>query len=90
MVPDREEAYVSACPVGCASQLTATDILLPEGALLRCPGCGQLVSQVTTARYWETMEQFDRSDFNLPTPRALARRTSVSRPEVLHISFSKL
>jgi len=52
---------------------------LPEGALLRCPSCGQLVSQVTTARYWETMEQFDRSDFNLPTPGALARRMSVSR-----------
>ena len=78
-MPDKQQAYVSACPVGCASQLTATDLVLPEGALLRCPTCGQLVSQVTAARYWETMEQFDRADFNQPTGGALARRQSVSR-----------
>lgn len=76
-VPDTQPTYVSECPIGCASQLTATQIVLPEGALRRCPGCGQLVSQVTAARYWETMEQFDRADFNQPTAGALARRRSV-------------
>lgn len=61
MIP---QAYVTACPVGCAAPLTATGIVLPEGPLLRCADCGQLVSQVTAARYWETMQQFDHPDYN--------------------------
>lgn len=75
---DTPARYIESCPVGCASQLAPTRIMLPEGALMRCPACGQLTSQVTTARYWETMAQFDRDDFNLPGERELARRTSVA------------
>lgn len=78
-MPDTQQAYVTACPVGCAVPLAPTDILLPEGRLLRCPECGQLVSQVSTARYWETMEQFDRADFNQPASHELQRRFTVSR-----------
>lgn len=74
-----DSRYIASCPVGCAAPLAATGIVLPEGALLRCPECGQLASQVSTARYWETMAQFDRADFNLPGPRELARRTAVAR-----------
>jgi hypothetical protein len=34
-------AYITACPVGCTASLVVTDIVLPEGPLLRCAGCGQ-------------------------------------------------
>lgn len=77
-MPDLQEAYIGACPVGCAAPLVASDILLPEGPLLRCAGCGQLVSQVSVVRYWETMAQFDGADFNRPAGRALERRRQVA------------
>jgi 2-polyprenyl-3-methyl-5-hydroxy-6-metoxy-1,4-benzoquinol methylase len=74
-----QEHYIESCPVGCAAPLVATDILLPEGPLLRCTGCGQLISQVSTARYWETMARFDRADFNQPEGRELERRNAVAQ-----------
>ncbi len=74
-----QDRYVVSCPVGCAAPLAATGIALPEGPLLRCSGCGQLVSQVSAGRYWETMRQFDRPDFNQPAGRELERRYAVAR-----------
>lgn len=74
-----QERHIESCPVGCAAPLAATDIVLPEGPLLRCTECGQLVSQVSTARYWETMAQFDRADFNQPAGAELERRNQVAR-----------
>ncbi len=65
--------------MGCGGPLVATDIVLPEGALLRCAGCGQLISQASAARYRETMAQFDRSDFNQPAGQELERRFAVAR-----------
>lgn len=85
MSPSRDR-YVEACPVGCASPFAATDIILPEGPLLRCPDCGQLVSQVSTERYWETMRQFDRTDFNQPAGRELKRRFTVARRRLATIA----
>ena len=76
---EKTPRYVTHCPVGCDSPLVATAIELPEGALLRCAGCGQLVSQVTERRYWETMAAFDRADFNQPEGRELARRNEVAK-----------
>jgi len=72
--------------VGCAAPLAATDIVLPEGALLRCPECGQLVSQASAARYWETMTQFDAPDFNQPAGRELERRFTVARRRLATIA----
>ncbi|MGZ5127361.1 MAG: hypothetical protein ACXWC1_31740, partial [Burkholderiales bacterium] len=60
--PKEHARYVMACPVGCTAPLTATRITLAEGALLACEECGQLVSQATAARYWETMRAFDAVD----------------------------
>lgn len=74
-----QERYISACPVGCSTPLAVTDIVLPEGPLLACPECGQLVSRVSAQRYWETMGQFDRADFNQPAGRELERRFEVAR-----------
>jgi hypothetical protein len=74
-----QERHIESCPVGCAAPLAATDIVLPEGPLLRCTACGQLLSQASAARYWETMAQFNRADYNQPVGRELARRNDVAR-----------
>lgn len=81
-----QERYISACPVGCSTPLAVTDIVLPEGPLLACPECGQLVSQASTARYWETMAQFDRADFNQPAGRELKRRFALARRRLARIA----
>jgi len=74
------QAFVTACPVGCEAPLSATGIVLPEGPLLRCADCGQLVSQVTAARYWETMKQFDQPGYNQPgAPSQRERGSRVAR-----------
>ena len=70
--------YIQTCPVGCAASLETSGIVLAEGPLLRCPECGQLVSQVSAVRYWETMAQFDHTDFNQPGPRELSRRFNIA------------
>lgn len=81
-----QQRYIEFCPVGCAAPLAATDIVLPEGPLLRCPECGQLVSQVTAQRYWVTMKEFDRPDFNRPAGRELERRSEVAGRRLRAIS----
>lgn len=83
---ETEDILITHCPVGCEAPLVDTDIVLPEGPLRRCADCGQLVSRVTRARYRETMAQFDRSDFNQPTGRALARRDAVARRRLAKIA----
>jgi 2-polyprenyl-3-methyl-5-hydroxy-6-metoxy-1,4-benzoquinol methylase len=74
----RHEPHIESCPVGCSAPLAVTDVVLPEGPLLRCTACGQLLSQASAARYWGTMTQFDRMDYNQPRGRALDRRNQVS------------
>lgn len=66
--------YIADCPVGCAAGYDATDIDLPEGPLLRCKACGQLVSQISEADYLASMRSFDAPDFNLPSDREGWRR----------------
>lgn len=69
-----ENRYLSTCPVGCNAPLETTDYVLPEGALLRCTSCGQLLSQCSEARYWESMQEFDDPQGTLPDARSKARR----------------
>jgi 2-polyprenyl-3-methyl-5-hydroxy-6-metoxy-1,4-benzoquinol methylase len=78
--------YVAACPVGCSADLALTAIVLPEGRLRRCTECGQLLSQIGEAAYWESMRQFDEVEFNLPAPHELARRFAVARRRLAMIS----
>jgi 2-polyprenyl-3-methyl-5-hydroxy-6-metoxy-1,4-benzoquinol methylase len=66
--------YLRACPIGCDGPLLATDIDLPEGPLLRCARCGQLISQCSEERYWQSMQEFDDSEGTLPKPDARKRR----------------
>lgn len=81
-----EQRYIETCPVGCAAPLVTTDIVLPEGPLLRCPECGQLVSQVSRARFRETMAQFDHPDFNQPSGPEFERRFEVARRRLARIA----
>jgi SAM-dependent methyltransferase len=61
-----EPRFLNACPVGCDAPLETTDYALPEGVLLRCTACGQLLSQCSEARYWESMQEFDDPQGTLP------------------------
>jgi len=74
-----ENRYLETCPVGCAAPLETTDWILPEGALLRCIACGQLLSQCSEARYWESMQEFDDPQGTLPDARSVERRFRRSR-----------
>jgi 2-polyprenyl-3-methyl-5-hydroxy-6-metoxy-1,4-benzoquinol methylase len=76
---ENTDIYINSCPVGCNTTLVPTNVILPEGALHRCPGCGQLTSRSTEARYLETMATFNHPDFNRPSPREDARRRKVAR-----------
>lgn len=69
-----EARYLTDCPVGCAGALMETDIVLPEGALLRCGICGQLLSQCSESRYWKSMEEFNDPQGTLPNARSIERR----------------
>lgn len=73
------ERYVKACPVGCQSQLLPSTIVMPEGALLECSECGQLVSQVSSERYWSTMRAFDEPGYSQLAGRESERRAQVAK-----------
>lgn len=65
---------MKTCPVGCDAPLETTDHVLPEGALLRCTKCGQLLSQCNEDRYWQSMEEFEAPQGTLPSERSIASR----------------
>jgi 2-polyprenyl-3-methyl-5-hydroxy-6-metoxy-1,4-benzoquinol methylase len=76
---DADQApYIASCPVGCAAPLVATDVVLPEGALLRCVECGQGISQCTAAQYARSLGRFDNAEGTLPSEDSRARRDEVS------------
>lgn len=76
---DPENRYLNTCPLGCNAPLETTGYVLPEGALLRCTACGQLISQCSEARYWESMQEFNDPQGTLPDARSEARRFRRSR-----------
>lgn len=65
--------YLKTCPVGCIGELEKTDIVLPEGALLRCPACKQLISQCSETQYWKSMEEFNDPRGTLPSENSQNR-----------------
>ncbi len=71
--------YVTACPIGCTAPTELSNYVLPEGALRRCTGCGQLMSAVDEKRYWDTMATFNAPGFNKPSAHEVARRWSVAK-----------
>lgn len=81
-----DPALIQHCPVGCTSTLDPTAIVQPEGVLLRCSACGQLVSQIGAAAWAKSMQAFDAADFNLPNPREVERRQRVARKRLARIT----
>jgi 2-polyprenyl-3-methyl-5-hydroxy-6-metoxy-1,4-benzoquinol methylase len=77
--------YVETCPVGCAAGLTSTAVVLPEGPLLACGACGQLISQISEADYLQSMQAFNDAGFNLPDERAAQRRARHSARRLARI-----
>ncbi len=70
---------IQHCPVGCDAELVTSAIVLPEGPLLCCAACGQLVSQITAAVYQRSMTAFDSPEFNCPSGSESARRVALAR-----------
>jgi 2-polyprenyl-3-methyl-5-hydroxy-6-metoxy-1,4-benzoquinol methylase len=66
--------FFTRCPIGCGSRLNTSGITLPEGELLICPECGQLLSQADEAVYNEAMQRFESQHGVDPNPRAHLRR----------------
>ena len=77
--------YVETCPVGCNAALSTTDIVLPEGPLMLCGACGQLVSQISETEYLQSMQAFNDASFNLPDERAAQRRARVATRRLARI-----
>lgn len=80
---------ITRCPVGCAAPLVATQIALPEGPLLRCAACGQLVSQCSEDAYHAALAKWDTATGTLPDSRSVRRHAKVSRRR-LHTLLSVL
>jgi 2-polyprenyl-3-methyl-5-hydroxy-6-metoxy-1,4-benzoquinol methylase len=66
--------YLRACHIGCEGTFLVTDINLPEGPLLRCAACGQLISQCSEEQYRQSMQEFNDAEGTLPKPDARQRR----------------
>jgi 2-polyprenyl-3-methyl-5-hydroxy-6-metoxy-1,4-benzoquinol methylase len=78
--------YVEVCPIGCRSQLVPTAIVMPQGPLLECSECGQLVSQVSAERYWDMMRAFDDPGYSQLAGRESGRRAQVANRRLAKIS----
>lgn len=74
-----ESRYLKVCPVGCDAPLQTTSYTLPEGALLRCTACGQLISQSDEVHYWQSMQQFDNPMGTWPDAGSEQRRARRSK-----------
>jgi SAM-dependent methyltransferase len=70
--------YLTACPVGCAKPFSTSDIVLPEGPLVRCTECGQLISQCSETQYLRSLQTFDTSTGTFPGAESLGRHEEVS------------
>ncbi|MGB8437017.1 MAG: hypothetical protein WCE38_22455 [Burkholderiales bacterium] len=73
------DSFIARCPVGCEAPLTASEYVLPEGPLLRCAACGQLVSQCSEDAYRAALAKWDTASGTLPDARSTRRHASVSK-----------
>lgn len=69
---------IEHCPVGCDAPFVTSAIVLPEGPLLRCAGCGQLVSQCTATQYAHSLALYNTAEGTLPGAESVARHEKVS------------
>lgn len=73
-----QQRYIEHCPVGCVAALKETDMVLPEGPLLRCAECSQLVSQCTEAEHTRSLERWDTTAGTSPANASATRYGQVS------------
>ena len=78
--------YLSKCPIGCESTLVTTNISMPEGNLLGCSLCGQLISQCTENRYHESMEEFDVAHGTTPSVNNQKRSSKLHTKRLMQIT----
>lgn len=74
--------FIRHCPVGCTGPLVATAVVMPEGALLRCTGYGQWISQVTPERYRDSMREFDTEQGTAPDAASVQRRQALATQRI--------
>lgn len=72
------QRFIVRCPVGCGAPLEATGIAQPEGPLLRCPECGQLVSQCGEDEFVRSLARWDTAEGTLPGAESASRHAQVS------------
>ena len=70
---DKNDLYISTCPIGCLDSLRETDVVLAEGPLLACRVCSQLISQCSRLRYEQSMSEFNTAEGTLPSKDAVKR-----------------
>jgi 2-polyprenyl-3-methyl-5-hydroxy-6-metoxy-1,4-benzoquinol methylase len=70
---------IRQCPIRCGAPRVESPIVLPEGPLLRCAACGQLVSQCSEDAYHAALAKWDTAAGTLPDARSMRRHASVSR-----------
>ena len=61
------------CPLGCQGQLTKSQIVVPEGSLLACSVCGQLVSSCSKDEYNAALAKWNTANGTIPKEREVAR-----------------
>jgi 2-polyprenyl-3-methyl-5-hydroxy-6-metoxy-1,4-benzoquinol methylase len=65
---------INECPVGCIGSLVASNIILPEGPLLQCKRCGQIVSSCDNEDYRSRFQPFDENHPIDRNPHVHAKR----------------
>lgn len=68
----------SKCPLGCTGELTASRIIVPEGPLLECPVCGQLLSGCSEEEYRAALAKWNTASGTIPKEREVARYRKVT------------
>ncbi|MFO7462079.1 MAG: class I SAM-dependent methyltransferase [Desulfatiglandales bacterium] len=68
------KAMINECPLGCTSGFEPSHIVLPEGPLLKCRDCGQLVSSANEETYKRRFQPFDENNPIDPNPSVHRKR----------------
>ena len=72
-------SVINECPLNCDCGLEPADIHLPEGSLLKCIKCGQLVTSSDVETYHRRFRPFDESNPIDPNPSVHVKRLRRAR-----------
>lgn len=74
----RNNQLFKRCPLGCSNDLERTEIVLTEGALLRCATCGHFMSSCTKEQHEAALWKWDAAEGTKPNLRSAARYRQVN------------